>query len=59
MPIFHKFHLTNQDNGFETHNAILDVTPYDPELMFIGHIIQTFQGIPLIFFTEELFLDRF
>ena len=44
MPIHHKFYQTNFINGFETHNAILDVTPnYKPEIMFIG----TFNpGIP-------------
>ena len=36
MPIAHKFFQTNWNNGFETHNAILDVTPYEPEVMFIG-----------------------
>lgn len=32
----HKFLITNFQNEFETHNAILDVTPYDPEVIFIG-----------------------
>ncbi len=36
MPIFHKFFQTNWNNGFETHNAILDITPYKPEVMIIG-----------------------
>jgi hypothetical protein len=36
MPIFHKFFQTDWNNGFETHNAILDITPYKPEIMFIG-----------------------
>lgn len=36
MPIQHKFYQTNFGNGFETHNAILDVTPYKPEVMFVG-----------------------
>ena len=32
----HKFYQTNFGNGFETHNAILDITPYKPEVMIIG-----------------------
>ena len=36
MPIQHKFYQTNFGNGFETHNAILDTTPYKPEVMFVG-----------------------
>jgi len=36
MAIQHKFIQTNFGNGFETHNAILDVTPYKPEVMIIG-----------------------
>jgi hypothetical protein len=34
--IKHKFYQTNFGNGFETHNAILDITPYKPEVMIIG-----------------------
>lgn len=36
MSIDHKFYQTNFENGFETHNAILDTTPYKPEVMIIG-----------------------
>lgn len=36
MPIRHKFYQTNFGNGFETHSAILDTTPYEPKVMFIG-----------------------
>ena len=36
MPILHKFYETNWGNGFATHNAILDIIPYEPEVMFIG-----------------------
>jgi hypothetical protein len=36
MPILHKYYQTNWGNGFETHSAILDITPYQPEVMFIG-----------------------
>jgi hypothetical protein len=36
MPIQHKFIQTNFGTGFETHNAILDITPYKPEIMIIG-----------------------
>lgn len=35
-PIKHKFFQTNFGNGFETHNAIIDITPYKPEVMIIG-----------------------
>lgn len=34
--IKHKFYQTDFGNGFETHNAILDVTPYKPEVMIVG-----------------------
>lgn len=36
MAVQHKFIQKNFDYGFETHNAILDVTPYEPEVMIIG-----------------------
>jgi hypothetical protein len=36
MSIQHKFYQTNFGNGFETHNAILDITPYKPEVMIVG-----------------------
>jgi hypothetical protein len=36
MPIQHKFIQTNFGSGFETHNAILDTTPYKPEVMIVG-----------------------
>ncbi|MBF8964289.1 hypothetical protein I0P70_13625 [Pontibacter sp. FD36] len=36
MPIQHKFFQENWENEFETNSAILDVTPYEPEVMFIG-----------------------
>jgi hypothetical protein len=36
MAIQHKFHQTNFGNGFQTHNAILDILPYKPEVMVIG-----------------------
>lgn len=36
MPIQHKFYQTNFGHGFETHNAILDITPYKPEVMIVG-----------------------
>lgn len=36
MPIQHKFYQTNFGDGFETHNAILDITPYKPEVMIVG-----------------------
>lgn len=34
--IKHKFYQTNFGNGIETHNAILDITPYEPEVLIIG-----------------------
>lgn len=36
MPIRHKFYQEDFRCGFETHNAILDITPYKPEVMIIG-----------------------
>lgn len=36
MPIYHKFIEKDFLNGFQTHNAILDITPYKPEVMVIG-----------------------
>lgn len=36
MEYLDKFHSVNFNNGFETHNSILDVTPYQPEVIFIG-----------------------
>jgi hypothetical protein len=36
MPIRHKFYQTNFGNGYATHNAILDTTPYKPEVMIVG-----------------------
>lgn len=36
MSIQHKFYQINFGKGFETHNAILDITPYKPEVMIVG-----------------------
>ncbi|TSJ39579.1 hypothetical protein FO440_17710 [Mucilaginibacter corticis] len=36
MSIYHKFYETDFKCGFQTHNAILDITPYQPEVMFLG-----------------------
>ena len=36
MSIFHKFYETDFGNNYQTHSAILDITPYEPEVMFIG-----------------------
>lgn len=36
MTIKHKFIRTFFDNEFETHNAILNITPYKPEVMIVG-----------------------
>lgn len=57
MPIFHKFYNVPPppigiawDNRFQTHNAILDVTPYEPEVMFIGTYNPDIPGNPADFF---------
>lgn len=50
MPILHKFYQANFANGFETHNAILDVTPYKPEVMFIGTFNPSIPGNNADFF---------
>lgn len=36
MPISHKFKTCNWGNGFATNSAILDSTPYEPEVLFLG-----------------------
>jgi hypothetical protein len=36
MPIQHKFYENNYGQGFITNNAILDITPYEPEIIVIG-----------------------
>ena len=36
MSIQYKFYQTNFGNGFQTHNAILDITPYKPEVIVVG-----------------------
>lgn len=36
MAVQHKFYQTNFGDGFQTENAILDRTPYKPEIMVIG-----------------------
>ncbi|SFH40560.1 hypothetical protein [Pontibacter chinhatensis] len=36
MPIFHKFLNKDWNNGFQTHNCILDTVPYEPEVIIIG-----------------------
>lgn len=36
MPVDHKFIHHDFNNGFATNNAILDVTPYKPEVLIIG-----------------------
>jgi hypothetical protein len=36
MPLLHKYFQTDFQNGFETHNTILDTVPYEPEVIFIG-----------------------
>lgn len=36
MPFLHKYQQHNFNNGFQTHNSILDTIPYKPEVIFIG-----------------------
>lgn len=36
MPVRHKFYQSEFGSGFATHNAILDITPYQPEVLFLG-----------------------
>lgn len=36
MPLFNKFHEHDFGEGFQTHNSVLDIVPYDPEFLFIG-----------------------
>jgi len=36
MPFLHKYQECNFDNGFQTHDSILDIVPYAPEAIFIG-----------------------
>lgn len=54
MPIEHKFLQTNWPNGFQTHNAILDVTPgYEPEVLFIGTFNHGWAWNPAEFFYRR------
>ena len=36
MPFIHKYQEHDFENGFQTHNSILDIVPYEPEVIFIG-----------------------
>jgi hypothetical protein len=36
MPVNHRFLEHDFGNGFQTHNAILDTTPYEPEMLILG-----------------------
>lgn len=36
MSIIHKYQEYDFGNGFQTHDSILDTTPYDPEVIIIG-----------------------
>ena len=36
MPFLHKYQDHTFENGFQTHNSILDIVPYSPEVIFIG-----------------------
>lgn len=36
MSVHHKFIKTDFGNGFQTHNAILNTTPYKPEVLIVG-----------------------
>jgi hypothetical protein len=51
MSIIHKFLQKNWNNGFETHNAILDITPeYRPEVMILGTFNPLIKTNPADFF---------
>ena len=36
MTLLHKYQQHDFLNGFQTHNSILDIVPYEPEVLFIG-----------------------
>jgi hypothetical protein len=36
MPFLSKFQQHDFQNGFQTHNSVLDTVPYEPEVIFIG-----------------------
>lgn len=36
MSVLHKYQQYDFQNGFQTHNSILDIVPYEPEVLFIG-----------------------
>lgn len=36
MPLLQKYQQHDFQNGFQTHNSILDIVPYQPEVIFIG-----------------------
>ena len=49
MPFTHKYQQHNFENGFQTHNSILDTVNYDPEVIFIGtyKALACFMGVVL------------
>lgn len=60
MSISHKFIETNFLNGFQTHNAILDVTPYQPEVMIVGTFNpNTPNGVADFFYGRNYFWTAF
>lgn len=50
MPIQHKFKEVDFENRFQTHNAILDVTPYKPEVLILGTFNPNTPGNPFVDF---------
>jgi hypothetical protein len=44
MSIIHKFQEHDFGNGFQTHNSILDSTPYEPEVLILGTFNPNTQG---------------
>ena len=36
MPFTHKYQNFDFKNGFQTHDSILTIVPYKPEVIFIG-----------------------
>ncbi|HRO42798.1 MAG TPA: hypothetical protein PL009_08180 [Flavipsychrobacter sp.] len=55
MAIQHKFLQKDWENGFETHNAILDVTPYKPEVLILGTFNPPTDNRPDFFYGRNFF----
>lgn len=50
MFIHHKFKEVDFGKGFQTHNAVLDVTPYKPEVLVLGTFNPNTPGNPFVDF---------